>query len=114
MDSDNQKIKGVVGEVGLERDGEMFNTFNVKISLVVDTGKTLSLNKGEELIKQYKKDLLGKKVEVAAIVVSCPVCGKGFNTEQGMKQHMRMVHEKKRKAKASKKKGKKTSRKKKT
>jgi uncharacterized C2H2 Zn-finger protein len=36
-------------------------------------------------------------VEISAIVVACPVCGKGFNTEQGMKQHVRMVHEKKKK-----------------
>lgn len=114
MDSDNQKIKGVVGEVGLERNGERFNAFNVTISLVVDSGKALSFNQGEEMIKQYRKDLLGKKVEISAIVVSCPVCGKGFNTEQGMKQHVRMVHEKKTKAKAAKKTGKKAIRKKKS
>jgi len=94
---DCQKVKGVVGEVGLERDGERFNTFNVTISMVVNSGKTLTFNQGEQLIKQFRKELLGKAVEISAIVVACPVCGKGFNTEQGMKQHVRMVHEKKKK-----------------
>jgi hypothetical protein len=97
LESDYQKVKGVVGEVGLERDGERFNAFNVTVSVVVDSGKALTFDQGEQLIKQYRKELLGKKVEVAAIVVLCPVCGKGFNTEQGMRQHARMVHEKKKK-----------------
>lgn len=97
MESDYQKVKGVVGEVGLERDGERFNAFKVKISMVVDSGRAMTLNQGEQLIMQFRKELLGKKVEITAIVVPCPVCGKGFNTEQGMKQHVRRVHEKKKK-----------------
>lgn len=97
MESDYQKVKGIVGEVGLERDGERFNAFNVKISMVVDSGKAMTLDQGEQLIMQFRKELLGKKVEITAIVVPCPVCGKGFNTEQGMKQHKRRVHEKKKK-----------------
>lgn len=97
MESDYQKVKGVVGEVGLERDGERFNAFNVTVSVVVDSGKALTFDQGEQLIKEFRKELLGKKVEVTAIVVLCPVCGKGFNTEQGMKQHARRVHDKKKK-----------------
>ena len=53
-------------------------------------------------MKQFRTELLGKKAEITAIVVPCPICGKGFNTEQGMKQHVRMVHEKKRKVKTEK------------
>ncbi len=115
MESDYQKVKGVVGEVGLERDGERFNAFNVKISMVVDSGKAMTLEQGELLIKQFRKELLGKAVEIATIVVPCPVCGKCFNTEQGMKQHVRMVHGKKKKKmepKAAKKTVKRGSRKK--
>jgi hypothetical protein len=112
MDSNLQKIKGVVGEVGLERDGERFNAFNVTISMVVNTGKTLTFNQGEQLIKEFRKELLGKAVEITAIIVPCPVCGKGFNSEQGMKQHVRMVHKKKTKPKGPKKAGKKSTRKK--
>ena len=112
MDSDLQRIKGVVGEVGLERDGERFNAFNVTISIVVDARKTLNFNQGEQLIKEFRKELLGKAVEIAAIVVPCPVCGKGFNTEQGMRQHVRMAHEKKAKPKGAKRARKKSSHKK--
>jgi hypothetical protein len=113
LESDYQKVKGVVGEVGLERDGERFNAFNVTVSVVVDSGKALTFDQGEQLIKEFRKELLGKKVEVTAIVVLCPVCGKGFNTEQGMKQHVRMVHEKKKakKPKAAKKTKKRATRK---
>ena len=111
MDSD-QKIRGVVGEVGLERDAERFNAFNVTISMVVNTGKALTFNQGEQLIKEFRKEILGKAVEMTAIVVPCPVCGKGFNTEQGMRQHVRMVHERKAKPKGAKKAGRKGSKKK--
>ncbi len=112
MDSDLQKLKGVVGEVGLERDGERFNAFNVTVSVVVNTGKALTFNQGEQLINELRKGLMGKAVEIAAIVVPCPICGKGFNSEQGMKQHVRMVHEKKAKSKSAKKGRRKSSRKK--
>ena len=101
---ENNKIKGVIGEVGLQRVGDRFNAFNLTINMVVDPGGTLSYDKGEQLMQQFRKQLLGKKVEIAEIIVPCPICGKGFNTEQGMKQHMRMVHkEKKKTTKKSKK-----------
>ena len=112
MDSDLQRIKGVVGEVGLERDGERFNAFNVTISIVVNTRRILNFNQGEQLINEFRKELLGKAVEITVIVVPCPVCGKGFNTEQGMRQHVRMVHEKKAKPKGAKRARKKSSHKK--
>jgi hypothetical protein len=91
---DNQKVKGIVEEVGLIRDEDKFNAFNIMIGLVVDSGKSLNLDQGERLMKQFRKELLGKAVEIAAVSVPCPVCGKAFNTEQGMKQHMRMIHKK--------------------
>jgi uncharacterized C2H2 Zn-finger protein len=103
MEMDYQKIKGVVDEVALERDGQRFNAFNVTISMIVNSGKPLTFNQGDQLISQYGKELLGKAVELSAVIVSCPICGKGFNSEQGMKQHMRMTHEKRKKTKAKKK-----------
>jgi hypothetical protein len=102
LEAGNERIKGVVGEVGLVRDIEKFNSFNLTINMVVDSGKAMTYEKGERLMNEFRKELLGKKVEIAAIVVPCPICGKGFNTEQGMKQHMRMVHDKKKKGKAKK------------
>ena len=92
MSEENQKLKGVIGEVSLERDEDKFNTFNVAIKMIVDNGRPLSYDRGETLVQQFRKGLLGKKVELSAVVVACPVCGKGFNSEVGMKQHMRMIH----------------------
>jgi len=90
----DEKIKGVVGEVGLARDEDKFNAYNLTIGLVVKSERSLTYAQGERLIKQYQRDLLGKEIEIASIIHPCPVCGKGFNTAQGMKQHVRMVHEK--------------------
>ena len=101
---DNQKVKGIVEEVGLIRDEDKFNAFNIMIGLVVDSGKSLNLDQGESLMKQFRKELLGKAVEIAAVSVPCPVCGKTFNSEQGMKQHMRMIHKKNKEKPTTKKK----------
>jgi hypothetical protein len=92
LSEESQKLKGVIGEVGLERDEDKFNTFNVTIKMIINNDRPLSYDRGEKLVQQFRKGLLGKKVELSAVVVACPVCGKGFNTEGGMKQHMRMIH----------------------
>ena len=92
MEAD-EKIKGIVGEVGLERNEGAFNSFSVTISLTLKTGG-LTYAQGERRIAEMRKELLGKAVEIAEIIHLCPVCEKGFNTMQGMKQHVRMVHEK--------------------
>lgn len=93
-DLENQKFKGVVEEVGLQRDGDQFNSFNLTVSMVVKTEKKLTYTQGERLMTRFRKELLGKNVEIAAIIHTCPVCGKGFNTEHGMKQHQRRIHDK--------------------
>ena len=102
MDAEIPKFKGVVNEVGLERAEAQFRSFNLKIGMVVKDGKNLTYDQGEKLMKRLRKQLLGKEVEVTAVVFLCPTCGKGFNTELGMKQHMRIVHTKKRRAKTKK------------
>ncbi len=88
-----KKIKGIIGEVGLERNEGKFNSFSVTVGLTLKTGG-LTYAQGERLIAEMRKELLGKAVEIAEIIHLCPVCEKGFNTMQGMKQHVRMVHEK--------------------
>jgi len=93
--SEEPKIKGIVSEVGLERDEDHFHSFNLKIGVVVKAGKSLDYERGERMMRQFRKELLGKEVEITPIMVLCPICGRGFNTEQGMRQHMRMTHEKK-------------------
>jgi len=102
LDAENQRMKGVIAEVGLERDEDQFNSFKITISMLLKTNKALTYDRGEQLMRQYRKDLLGKEVEITAIVFTCPVCGKGFNTEPGMRQHVRMAHKKERKKKDDK------------
>lgn len=115
MAQGDSKFKGVVSQVGLERDEAEFLSFNLTLGIKVKTGKKLNLKEGERLIKQMRKDFLGKNIQFEATAIPCPVCGKTFNTEAGMKQHHRMMHnngadETKKKA-SSKKKKKKTSKK---
>ncbi len=91
MEAD-EKIKGIVGEIGLERNEGAFNAFSVNLRLTLKGSLTYA--QAEKRITEMRKELLGKAVEIAEIIHLCPVCEKGFNTMQGMKQHVRMVHEK--------------------
>jgi len=93
MPQEDPKLLGTVNEVGLERDEQEFRNFNLTVGVRLKTGKKLSYAEGEKLIKQLKKDLLGKNIELETIAVPCPICGKTFNTETGMKQHVRRQHE---------------------
>ena len=92
MAQEDTKFHGVVNQVGLERDEAEFRSFNLTLGIKVKTGKKLSLKEGERLIKQMRKDFLGKNIEFEAISIPCPVCGRTFNTEPGMKQHLRRQH----------------------
>lgn len=87
------KFQGVVSHVGLERDEAEFLNFNLTLGILVKTDKKLSYTEGERLIKRLQKELLGKNIELEAVAVPCPVCGKTFNTESGMRQHLRKQHE---------------------
>lgn len=95
MDAEEPKIRGVVTEVGLERDEDHFRSFNLKIGVLVKAGRSLSYEEGERMMGRLQRELLGREVEVTAVMVRCPDCGKGFNSEQGMRQHMRIMHAKK-------------------
>jgi DNA repair exonuclease SbcCD ATPase subunit len=92
MATEDEKFQGVVSHVGLERDEAEFLNFNLTLGILVKTEK-LTYNEGERLIKKFQKELLGKNIELGAVAVPCPVCGKTFNTEAGMKQHLRKQHE---------------------
>jgi hypothetical protein len=93
MDLEESKLLGVVDEIGLERDDAQFTNFNLMVGIRLKTEKKLSYNEGERLIKQLRKDLLGKNIEFEAISLPCPICGKSYNTEQGLKTHIRRTHE---------------------
>ena len=93
MAQEDPKLLGTVNEVGLERDEQEFRNYNLTVGVRLKTSKKLSYAEGEKLIKKLKKDLLGKNIELEAIAVPCRICGKTFNSETGMKQHVRRQHE---------------------
>ena len=100
---DTMKKKGIVNEVAIVRDTDHFRNFHLTIGIKVETQKKLTYKQGERLMREYRKDLLGKNIVFGLIEIPCPVCGKTFNTEQGTKQHMRIVHPEKDVGKAEKK-----------
>jgi hypothetical protein len=93
MAQEDLKRLGVVSEVGLERDAQEFTSYNLKVGIKLKSDKKLSHTEAERLIKQLKKDLMGKNIELEAVAVPCPICKKVFNSETGMKQHVRRQHD---------------------
>lgn len=86
------KLLGVVNAVGMERDEQEYQSFTITLGIKIKIDKKVSYTEGEKIMKQFQKDLLGKNVEMGAIAVECPICGKVYNSEQGMKQHQRLQH----------------------
>lgn len=86
------KLLGVVNAVGLERDEQEYQNFTITVGIKLKIDKKVSYTEGEKLMKQFQKSLLGKNIEMGAVAVECPICGKVFNSEQGMKQHQRLQH----------------------
>jgi hypothetical protein len=87
------KLQGVVNAVGLERDEQEYQNFTLVVGIKVKTDKKITYSEGERLMKQLQKDLMGKNIEFEAVAVQCPVCGKTFNSDQGVKQHQRLQHQ---------------------
>jgi hypothetical protein len=88
----DDKLLGVVNAVGLERDTQEFRNFTLTMGIKIKTEKKISYTEGEKLMKQLQKELMGKNIELGAVAVACPICGKVYNSEQGMKQHQRLQH----------------------
>ena len=86
------KLHGVVNAVGLERDEQEYQNFTITVGIKIKMDKKVSYTEGEKLMKQFQKDFLGKNIEMGAVAIECPICGKTFNSEQGMKQHQRLQH----------------------
>ena len=92
MMAQDDKLQGVVNAVGLERDDQEFRNFTLTMGIKIKTEKKISYSEGERLMKQLQKELMGKNIELGAVAVTCPICGKVYNSEQGMKQHQRLQH----------------------
>ena len=88
------KLHGIVNAVGLERDEQEYQNFTITVGIKIKMDKKVSYTEGEKLMKQFQKDFLGKNIEMGAVAIECPICGKTFNSEQGMKQHQRLQHAK--------------------
>jgi len=86
------KLHGVVNAVGLERDEQEYQNFTIIVGIKIKMDKKMSYTEGEKLMKQFQKDFLGKNIEMGAVAIECPICGKVYNSEQGMKQHQRLQH----------------------
>jgi len=93
MAQEDMKKLGIVSQIGLERDAQEFTSYNLTVGIKLKSDKKLTYAEGERLIKKLKKDLMGKNIELEAITVPCGFCGKIFNSETGMKQHVRRQHE---------------------
>lgn len=93
MAQEDMKKLGVVSAIGLERDAQEFTRYNLTVGIKLKSDKKLSYTEGERLIKLLKKELMGKNIELETIAVPCPICGKVYNSETGMKQHVRRQHE---------------------
>ena len=102
--AEENKLLGVVNAVGLERDEQEYRNFTLTVGIKIKTDKRITYTEGEKLMKQLQKELMGKNIELEAVTVPCPVCGKSFNSEQGMKQHQRLQHNDEKPKKSAKKK----------
>jgi hypothetical protein len=93
MAQEDVKKLGIVSQIGLERDAQEFTSYNLTVGIKLKSDKKLTYAEGERLIKQLKKDLMGKNIELGAIEIPCPYCGKVFNSKKGMKAHTRSQHD---------------------
>jgi hypothetical protein len=90
--ADDLKFKGLVREVGLIRDNDHFHSFNITVGIVIRSDKRLTYDEAERLSGQFRRRYLGKEVDLLGVTVLCPICGKGFNSEGGMKKHVKASH----------------------
>jgi len=87
-----KRLRGVVREIGLEREEGRFHSFRVRIGVVLKGERPMDYEEGELLVKRLRRELLGKEVEVEPLIYRCPLCGRDFNSELGLKRHMRRSH----------------------
>jgi glucan-binding YG repeat protein len=93
--ADDLKLKGPVREIGIVRDSDRHDSFNITIGIAIKTEGKVSYEEAERLSTKFRRVFLGKDVEFVAVSIPCPVCGKIMNSESGLKKHVAMNHPKK-------------------
>jgi hypothetical protein len=90
--ADDLKLKGPVREIGIERDHDRHDSFNITIGITIKTEGKVSYEEAERLSTKFRREYLGKDVEFRAIHIPCPHCDKILNSETGLKQHILKIH----------------------
>jgi hypothetical protein len=90
--SDDIRLKGSVREIGIIRDSDRHDSFNIAISIAIKTEGKVSYDEAERISNKYRKEYLGKDVEFLAVNIPCPYCDKVFNSDFGLKQHVLRLH----------------------
>jgi hypothetical protein len=90
--ADNLKLKGPVREIGVVRDSDRHDSFNITIGISIKTEGRVSYEEAERLSAKFRREYLGKDVEFVSVSIPCPVCGKIMNSESGLRKHVAMNH----------------------
>jgi hypothetical protein len=86
------KLKGPVREIGVVRDSDRHDSFNITIGIAIKTEGRVSYEEAERLSAKFRREYLGKDVEFVSVSIPCPVCGKIMNSESGLRKHVAMNH----------------------
>jgi len=86
------KLKGPVREIGIARDSDRHDSFNITIGIAIKTEGKVSYEEAERLSSKFRREFLGKDVEFVSVSIPCPVCGRVLNSESGLKKHVSMNH----------------------
>jgi hypothetical protein len=89
---DDLKLKGAVKEIGIVRDSDRYDSFNVTIGIAIKTEGKVTYDEAEKLAAKFRREYLSRDVEFVAVSVPCPICGKVLNSETGLKKHVAMNH----------------------
>jgi hypothetical protein len=90
--ADDLKLKGPVREIGVVRDSDRHDSFNITIGIAIKTEGRVSYEEAERLSAKFRREYLGKDVEFVSVSLPCPVCGKIMNSESGLRKHVAMNH----------------------
>ncbi|MBM3292445.1 hypothetical protein FJY84_07170, partial [Candidatus Bathyarchaeota archaeon] len=92
MSTESLKLKGSVREIGIMRDTDKFDTFNITFGIVIRNDIKINYEEAERLSSKFRKDYLGKEVEFLAVNIPCPICNKILNSQISLKRHILKQH----------------------